>query len=728
MRGLNLLLLTALILVIFPIDGKAQLDSLLKVHSLRANKKFSVVDTLKFNRLHDQTREIMYTNTELCDSTMNFIVKYAEGLPHSENKYRLKHKALITLANCKILSGNYEEALKTFGIVEKSPNANDPEKIKAKANMGIVYYYKNQYALALEHYLSSMELAKKKNLPYANQLVNICLVYQILNNIDKQLFYAKEAINYAIKHQDSITLAYSYNSLGVAYKSRNDIDSARISYEKAYEIAFQVDDPVVLADASENLGLIYNRLKNHDKSDLYFGKALTYSRKLNRNAFSIHVDWGDCYIGRGKLKEAKIHLDKARSKLDEEVSLTGKKEFYKFQANYYKATGQIELAYISLEKSHILDDSLKRNEVAQNVNQLEQDYALRESRLEDSLKFAIEKQNISEKTKLITERKNAQLKFQKGVIWFSVAFGLLLLIGLFYVFRMYASKRKDSEVIAFQRDLVEAQKENIELKNKELTDSINYAKNLQDALIPTEQQLSAIFDDIGLVYLPKDIVSGDFYWTYQTDSEIFLAVADCTGHGVPGAMMSLVGINSLERCVREFNLCEPADILNQLNVLVESTFSRHDYNINDGMDISLCKIEKQTKVLSYAGAYNPLWIFSREAISSIPETDAGDRGVYIYTLQADKQPIGKFDHRKPFTNTLIKLPDSAKICMFTDGFADQFGGPLGKKYKYAQLRNSIANNYSQNAGELSASLKKDFETWIGDLEQIDDVTLLILSV
>lgn len=255
------------------------------------------------------------------------------------------------------------------------------------------------------------------------------------------------------------------------------------------------------------------------------------------------------------------------------------------------------------------------------------------------------------------------------------------------------------------------QKEMVEEKNKEIVDSINYAKRLQQAILPPIDLVKSDLNDSFILFKPKDIVSGDFYWYIKSGDELLIAVADCTGHGVPGAMVSVVGANGLNRCVKEFGLKQPAQILDKLCDLVIETFEMTDHEVKDGMDIALCAINLKTKKVQFAGANNPLWIIKKNAED-------------LDEIKADKQPIGKFDYRKNFTNHEFEFQNGDAIYLFSDGYADQFGGPGGKKFKYKTLKDLLLTIHTQKMTDQEIALNEAFMNWKGELEQIDDVCVI----
>jgi len=274
------------------------------------------------------------------------------------------------------------------------------------------------------------------------------------------------------------------------------------------------------------------------------------------------------------------------------------------------------------------------------------------------------------------------------------------------------------EKVAERTQDLQLQKEMVEHKNKEIVDSIKYAKRLQQAILPPLQVVEENLPSSFILYKPKDIIAGDFYWMEKVSEpdgseRILFAAADCTGHGVPGAMVSVVGANGLERCVKEFMLHKPAEILDKLTDLVIKTFDTFEEEVKDGMDIALVSIDRENKILQYAGANNPLWVVRQDI-----------EGLELIEVKADKQPIGKFDYRKPFTNHTIQLKEGDCIYLFTDGYADQFGGPQGKKFKYKTLKDLLMSLYHSNMKMQEIKINEAFEEWKSEYDQVDDVCII----
>ncbi|MFN5985066.1 MAG: PP2C family protein-serine/threonine phosphatase [Fluviicola sp.] len=274
---------------------------------------------------------------------------------------------------------------------------------------------------------------------------------------------------------------------------------------------------------------------------------------------------------------------------------------------------------------------------------------------------------------------------------------IILLVALFF----WNFKFKKEVVL---RKLSE---DELKIKHQEITDSINYAKRIQSAILPSDRLISELLPNSFVLYLPKDVVAGDFYWLEKTENEILFAVADCTGHGVPGAMVSVVCNNALNRVVKEYKLTIPGEILDKTRSLIIEEFEKSEEEVKDGMDIALCSIVGDK--LSYAGAHNPLVII---------------RNGELIEIKANKQPIGKYDKIQAFTTHEVQLQKGDRIYLFSDGYIDQFGGEFGKKLKSKYFKEILLANQNKSIKLQKDAFELAFQNWKGNYEQIDDVCLI----
>jgi|GEM_PF-5307597 len=247
----------------------------------------------------------------------------------------------------------------------------------------------------------------------------------------------------------------------------------------------------------------------------------------------------------------------------------------------------------------------------------------------------------------------------------------------------------------------------IKKQNDEITDSIVYAKRIQKAILPPNRIIKEYLKDYFIFYKPKDVVAGDFYWIESKGNKVLFASGDCTGHGVPGALVSVICNNALNRSVREYGLTNPGEILDKTREIVIQEFGKSDEEVQDGMDIALCCWEGHN--LQYAGANNPLWII---------------RNGEIIETKADKQPIGKFDNLHPYTTHSFELLKGDSIYIFSDGYVDQFGGPKGKKFKANAFRKLLLSIQNKSMNEQNLIIQDVFEKWKGEIEQLDDICII----
>jgi hypothetical protein len=321
-----------------------------------------------------------------------------------------------------------------------------------------------------------------------------------------------------------------------------------------------------------------------------------------------------------------------------------------------------------------------------------------------------------ENQKALSEEKSRK---QNLIIVF-VAIGLALVIVFAgFIFRSLHVTRK-------QKHIIEQQKHLVEEHQKEIIDSITYAKRLQQAILPSGEEIKKYLANQFILYKPKDIVAGDFYWLHVNNEFVFIAAADSTGHGVPGAMVSVVCSNALNRAVDEFHLRDTGKILDKTRDLVLETFAKSGEEIKDGMDISLARIPitsiemtSEKRIIQWSGANNPLRYIQNSVVSL-----SGEENKILSEIKANKQPIGKTDNPMPFTAHDVELKQGDTIYLMTDGYADQFGGPKGKKYKYKALEEKLIATSHLSLQQQHEELANSFDAWKGSLEQVDDVTII----
>ena len=314
------------------------------------------------------------------------------------------------------------------------------------------------------------------------------------------------------------------------------------------------------------------------------------------------------------------------------------------------------------------------------------------------------------------------------LIWFFVI-ALILVSGLgYFIYRGYRIKKESNiqleaknrlilqqnDEIQQQMEIAESQRDQIAYQKKHITDSIHYALRIQTALLPSLELFSEKLDHF-VFYKPRDIVSGDFYWVAEIGPKIMIISADCTGHGVPGAFMSMLGVSFLNEIILNKGIIQPDQVINSLREEVIRALKQKesDSEIKDGMDICVCLLDPEKRSLQFAGALCPLWILSKGELTEI---------------KGDKMPVAIHDTMKPFTNHWIDLKQGDTFYIFSDGFVDQFGGPNQKKYLSKNFKITLGEIQAKPMYEQGAELDRIFEEWRKDVEQIDDVTVIGVRV
>ena len=360
-------------------------------------------------------------------------------------------------------------------------------------------------------------------------------------------------------------------------------------------------------------------------------------------------------------------------------------------------------------------------QIAANVEEYEMDLNMSVLKGNDTLLGILEKSlnSISNKEKQEIINEWVTVKYEHGVdmtrVWKIAAICALIVIFVIGVIAFWnrSLKKEIRKRIEVEEKLqtslqeIQYQKLIVDEKSQEITDSIQYAKRIQSAILPSSKVIDEFLKDSFVLYKPKDIVAGDFYWLEAKEDRILFAAADCTGHGVPGAMVSVVCNNALNRSVREHGLTDPGEILDKTREIVIQEFEKSEDEVMDGMDIAICSLIGNK--LEYAGAHNPLWIVRN--------------GILLET-KANKQPIGKFDNLLPYTTHSFVLEKGDTIYIFSDGYSDQFGGEKGKKYKSGNFKKFLLSIQENSMDKQLAMLNEEFEKWRGSIEQIDDVCVI----
>ncbi len=618
-----------------------------------------------------------------------------------------KIKILNTLSSEFIDLNNYEQAL-AFAIQAKNMSKKLNYEfgiIKALIHEGLSYWHKGKNNNGLKCFFEASNRSEKIN--YVKGIEdsngNIAILYGSQGKFKEAMTYQKRVITSEKKSGNLVGLSKSLNNLGLMLYSAKDFASALIYFDSSIYIKTKLTDYIGIAASLDNKGVVYDELKDFNNALKSYIASLSIAQKLNnqRSIASSFNNIGSMYVRKNELNKAEDIILKS-VKISKELGLTQYLcDSYLGLVGVYELKGDFKNAFQFQKLLEIEKEKMLNEESVKQQADLE-------------AKFTYDKKAAKDSIRSLEERKvlDAQVKAEQTQKY-ALYGGLILLVTFsIFIFNRFKLSQKQKNIIQQQKLIVEEQKYIVEEKQKEILDSIAYAKRLQQAILVKQEVINLYLPNNFIVLLPKDIVAGDFYFFEKVKNNIFIAAADCTGHGVPGAMVSVVCSNALSRCVKEFNITDTGKILDKTRELILETFEKGGELVKDGMDISLIRIEldenRQLKELNWSGANNPL-------LYSVNNS--------LLEINATKQPIGQTDNPKPFVSHQLPL-NTQNLFLFTDGYTDQFGGEKGKKFKYANFKKIIESNLNTDLPNLKSLLINSHTKWRGELEQTDDVTLI----
>ena len=584
-------------------------------------------------------------------------------------------------------------------------------KAQAYNNLGFMYKKQGLIEKAIKHFNQSLQISEntKDYTAMADVYSNLASTYQQQEEFSAAEELHLKALKLYKKSNDLEGIGIIYNNLGNLYSESNDVEMSLKYYQESFKIWDKLQDPRYIGYALNKIGDNFDHLGNSDSALVNYKNALAL---FTNEKLSDEIAWtydliGKHYLKKNEYKKAEENLLKGYKIVQKMYLIDNEESITKDLYHLYEKQGNYNKALFYYKRHISISDSIK-NESTQKAA------------IQQMAKHEYEKQKAIDDANHEKEIAIEQEAKAKQTILTYATGGGLGLVGIFLlvVFNRLKVTRKQKSIIEEQKTEVEKQKTVVELahteleeKNKEITDSIQYAKRIQNAILPPNKVVKEYLTESFILYKPKDIVAGDFYWLEQKNNKILFAAADCTGHGVPGAMVSVVCNNGLNRSVREYGLTDPGEILNKTREIVVQEFEKSEEEVKDGMDIALCSLEGNK--LQYAGAHNPLWII---------------RGGELLETKANKQPIGQFDNPEPYTTHTLELEQGDSLYIFSDGYADQFGGEKGKKLKTANFKKLLLSIQNEDMQHQKQLIDEAFENWKGNLEQLDDVCVIGVKV
>jgi serine phosphatase RsbU (regulator of sigma subunit) len=528
----------------------------------------------------------------------------------------------------------------------------------------------------------------------------MAVLYDLTENKRSAISMYKKALTLLEIKKDIKHIANTCYNLSLPYESLGILDSANYYVDKAFKIFTEMKDYSGLASCYGSYASEANDRNDFDEAIRFYKMEIANFKLVNETSSLVipYENIGNNYLDKKDYLNGKLYLDSA---MNLAIALSSKTDIYgisKSMSDYYTEIGDYKNSNLYLKKYYDGKDSMTNDQLKTELS---------------DMRSSFDRENSESQLKIQTLESEKNLRSKEFITWGLILSSVFFLIVIVLSVNRYRIKQKSYVELNEYKNQLVIQKEKIEENQKEIIDSINYAKRIQSAIMAKEEDILHHFPESFLFYKPKNIVAGDFYFFETTDTHIFYAAADCTGHGVPGALMSVVCANSLTRCVKEFGLTDPGEILDQTRELVLDTLKKSGKELKDGMDISFVSIKKTDKAelttIKWAGANNPLWYISNGLLMEI---------------DGNKQPIGYIENPMSFTTHIIELKKEDTIYLFTDGYADQFGGPKGKKYKYKQLKEKLVVLISSSLAEQKNILEHEFHLWKGDLEQVDDICII----
>ena len=660
---------------------------------------------------------ILIVISTICYSQVNDSIKNI--LAGKKNDLQ-KIQKLNALCETYWLTGNYKDAnvivTKLFSLedneLKASPANQDILKEQANTynNLAIIYRFQGNYSASLDNHLKALNIREAINdvRGIARSNLGLGTIYEFMGKYETALSYKLKAKKLFEQAKDTAFVAYTCNHIAGIYFEMGNIKEAEKYNSVALILFINQSNSTGMSDEFTLAGTIFESQKKYTDAISNYKGSLQSSNifGLKDRTISSNIDLGRIYIKMNKLGLANNYLNNALSLSKQTGSKLHMSEIHELFYKRDSALQDFRSAFINYQLYGRYKDSLINQRSTEEIAKLQLNFE--NEKIEQFKKLEEEKKE--------GERKQKQ-KQQKIVLYSVSAVLLLMLVFSVFIFRSYRQKQKVNNDLLVKNDIIEKQKHLVEKKQTEILDSINYAKRIQYSLLASDKLLKDNLPKHFLFFKPKDVVSGDFYWgshivTSSGVGNFILATADSTGHGVPGAIMSMLNISCLNEAINADKLTQPADILNATRKKIIDHLSNDGSaeGGKDGMDCSLVCFDFAGRKLIYSAANNPVWVIRNKTFINLP---------------SDRMPIGKHDKDSiPFTQNEVELEKGDMVYTLTDGFPDQFGGPKGKKFKYKQLEELLVSISHEPLEYQKQKLTTVFENWKGDLEQVDDVCII----
>lgn len=682
---------------------------------LRANNK---IDSLKkvLQTAHEDTVKIKilgniantFLNQLEWDSALYYCekaIEIGEYANYPQEIFRILYWQGIAYYRKGVIEKALQSYLKALELAKK---VNSRMQVDILNDIGVLYKSQGDYLKAIEYFQRNLEFveANKDSVLIGRTLNNMANVYFSYGVYTKAIEYYERATNIFMRLGKLNYVGYLYMNTGVAYKKINANDKALEYFRKSQEIFTKIGFKPGLAQVNGEMGTFYAEQGDYNRALRYVEEALNVYKSLGEKLLIAQAlrQLGEIYQKAGSYGTALQYYKQSIALFKE---LNAKKELldsYENMASVYSAIGNYKQAYEYYKIYSNLKDSVLSEDYLRQMQE-------NEARYENE-----KKENEIKLQKAELAKKDAESK-RKSIFLLAVGLIALMVMGFsIIIFKQYAEKKKANILLAEQNEQIKKQRDQIFQQKKEITDSIHYASRIQRAVLPSPKVLEDYNIQYFILYKPRDIVSGDFYWINAKDNKIIVTAADCTGHGVPGAFMSMLGMALLNEITSKSEVTSAAQILDELRTLVIKSLHQSGSveETKDGMDMALCVFDSDLKRVQFAGAFNPLYLV---------------RGNELIEGPADRMPVGFHDKQTTnFTNTEIPLQPGDTLYIFSDGYVDQFGGENGKKFMAKRFKQLLIDIHDKAMEEQKQILDVTITEWRGELDQVDDILVIGMRV
>ena len=609
--------------------------------------------------------------------------------------------------------GNYPDAvdlLKT-GLFISEKIKDSVVQSMALNNLGNAYAYMGDHAKAMSYYFKGLHIEEKLSVQNNLHLYysNIANLYNDQKNMKKAFEYAFKAVKVEERKKLKGPLSITLSNIASFHVNEGHYDSSLYYYMRALPMAEELKDTFSIALTMSHVGLAFTKLKQYNSAYNYNIKSLKLCRDKNFKDLIVN-----CLSNLGELEQVYKRYDNAENYFQEAIAISKSiksklliKDSYFSMANMYNEKGDFKKAYEYFKLYSEAKDTLLNEENSKLMTEMNTKYTTEKKEKEiELLKKNEDIQNLE-----LAKRKN-ELDRQRTVsIGAFVGFLLLMVVAILF-FSRYRIKKKANDQLQRAYNVIEEKNGTIEKSNLMITDSITYAKRIQDAILPAPEDLSKVLsDDFFIFYKPSQIVSGDFYWCSTQQNKTIFVVADCTGHGVPGAFMSMIGNTLLNEIVNERKVTCTKKIAELLNEKIIHSLHQHEGSEKyDGMDISICSIDKINNEIYFTGAHHAMYVYNGN----------------LTKIKGDPFSIGGAQQQrvKNFTSKSVKYEEGLRLYFLTDGYCDQSGGESNKRFSSRQFESLLEQIQNVSMDEQKEKLEQAFENWKGVTKQRDDVLVV----